>query len=252
MHKDYVVIDLEMTGLNAKIDKILEVAAVRVRDGREEAVFSKIVNPGAPLSEKVMELTGITQEDADAGAPLDETLQAFLEFLGDDVIVGQNVIFDYSFLKQWAVNHKISLEKQAVDTLKLARTFLPPEQKKDLESLCAYFEIERKNAHRALDDARETMQIFEKLKVLYGEAQPECFAPKPLLYKAKKQSPATERQKQYLKKFALYHGIELSTLATSMTKSEASRLTDQLIAKYGKMNTKEEEKETTLYRCNLW
>lgn len=235
MVNDYVVIDLEMTGLNAKTDKILEVAAVRVRNGQETEYFSALVNPGIILSEKVMELTGILQEDVDQAAPLDETMYAFFEFLEDDILVGQNVIFDFSFLKQWAVNHKIGLEKQAVDTLKLARHFFPAEQKKDLESLCAYFDIPRVNAHRALDDARETMQIFEIMKVLYGAGQAEKFLPKPLLYKAKKQSPATERQKQYLKKIALYHGINIGMLSPSMTKSEASRLTDKLIAQYGKM-----------------
>lgn len=240
MLNDYVVIDLEMTGLNAKTDKILEVAAIRVRDGRETATFSAIVNPGVTLGEKVVELTGITQEQAEGGEPLDETLQKFLLFLGDDILVGQNLIFDFSFLKQWAVNHKIALEKQAVDTLKLARQFLQAEQKKDLESLCVYFEIPRVNAHRALDDAKETMQIFEKMKQLYGETQESAFAPKPLLYKAKKQSPATERQKQYLKRFAQYHGIELPELSQTMTKSEASRLTDRLIAQYGKMQSVEE------------
>ena len=240
MVKDYVVIDLEMTGLNAKTDRILEVAAVRVRDGRETATFSAIVNPGVRLSEKVKELTGITQEQADAGESLDETLRQFLEFLGEDVLVGQNVIFDFSFLKQWAVNHKIALEKQAVDTLKLARQFLPAEQKKDLESLCICFGIPRVNAHRALDDAKETAQIFEKMKLLYGAGWETAFVPKPLQYKAKKQSPATERQKQYLKKFALYHGIELPELSDAMTKSEASRLTDRLIARYGKMRNGEE------------
>lgn len=235
MLKDYVVIDLEMTGLNAKTDKILEVAAVRVRNGREDAVFSTVVNSGVTLSEKIIELTGISQQEADAGAPLDETIQEFLSFLGEDVLVGQNVIFDYSFLQQWAANHKLKLEKVAVDTLKLARCFLPPEQKKNLESLCSYFEIPRVHAHRALDDARETMEVFEKIKALYGE-QDECaFAPKPLLYKAKKQSPATERQKQYLKRFAKYHGIELQGYSDSMTKSEASRLMDRLIATYGKL-----------------
>ena len=235
MLKDYVVIDLEMTGLNAKTDKILEVAAVRMRNGKETECFSAIVNPQIPLSEKVINLTGITQEDADAGQPLDQTVEAFLGFLGDDIFVGQNVIFDYSFLKQWAANHKISLEKNAVDTLKLARLFLPKEQKKDLESLCSYFGISRVNAHRALDDARETAEIFEKLKSEYGEIHAEAFVPKPLLYKAKKQSPATERQKQYLKKFAQYHGIELEEFSPVMTKGEASRLTDKLIAQYGKM-----------------
>lgn len=235
MLKDYVVIDLEMTGLNAKTDKILEVAAIRVRNGKETETFSAVVNPGVVLNEKVRELTGISQKQADGGAPLDETLQEFLDFLADDVLVGQNVIFDFSFLKQWAVNHKIVLEKQAVDTLKLARRFLPVEQKKDLESLCAYLGIPRVNAHRALDDARETAQIFEKMKQLYGGGCEDAFVPKTLLYKAKKQSPATERQKQYLKRFAQYHGIELGEFSQTMTKSEASRLTDQLIAQYGKM-----------------
>lgn len=235
MLKDYVVIDLEMTGLNAKTDRILEVAAVRIRDGKETESFSAIVNPQIPLSEKIINLTGITQEDADTGRPLDETVEEFLAFLGEDVLVGQNIIFDFSFLKQWAVNHKIPLEKNAVDTLKLARLFLPKEQKKDLESLCSYFEISRVNAHRALDDAKETAQIFEKLKSEYGKEHKESFAAKPLLYKAKKQSPATERQKQYLKKLAQYHGIALEEISPMMTKSEASRLTDKLLAQYGKI-----------------
>lgn len=234
MLENYVVIDLEMTGLNPKTDKILELAAIRMRKGKEAAVFSQLVNPQISISEKITELTGITNEEAAMGAPLDETVNAFLEFLGEDVLVGQNVIFDYSFLKQWAVNHKIQLEKQAVDTLKLARIFLPVEQKKDLESLCAYFEISRVHAHRALDDARETAQIFEKMKALYGE-QREVFEPKQLQYKAKKQSPATQRQKEYLQRLALYHGITLEEFSPVMTKSEASRLTDKLLAQYGKM-----------------
>lgn len=234
MLNDYVVIDLEMTGLDVKTDKILEVAAVRVRDGVETAFFSAIINPQVPLSEKVIELTGITQKDADDGAPQDKTVREFLEFLGEDVVVGQNVIFDYSFLKQWAVNHKMNLEKQAVDTLKLARLFLPEEQKKDLASLCQYFGIKRENAHRALDDARETAEIFERLKAEFGE-HTECFKPKLLCYKVKKQSPATKHQKEYLERFARYHGFELEPLSPVMTKSEASRLTDRLIAKYGKM-----------------
>ena len=81
--------------------------------------------------------------------------------MGADVLVGQNIMFDYSFLKQWAANYKIPLECKAVDTLKLARIFLPEEQKKNLESLCAYFGVERKNAHRALDDARVCMELFQ-------------------------------------------------------------------------------------------
>lgn len=239
MIEDYVAIDLEMTGLNAKTDRILEVAAVRIRKGKETASFSAIVNPKVQLSENITELTGITRQEAENGADLDETLSAFLEFLGEDILVGQNVIFDYSFLKQWAVNHKRTLEKRAVDTLKLARIFLSKEQKKNLESLCAYFEVERINAHRALEDVRETVQIFEKMKALYGEKQPDAFEPKPLIYKAKKQTPATSQQLRYLNRFAAYHRIEVPELAQALTRSEASRLTDRLIAEYGKIKEAE-------------
>lgn len=235
MLEDYVVVDLEMTGLNAKVDKILEVAAVRIREGKETECFSAIVNPKVRLKENIIGLTGITQKQADNGAETDETLRQFLAFLGEDILVGQNIIFDFSFLKQWAVNHKIILEKNAVDTLKLARQFLPAEQKKDLESLCEYFGVPRVHAHRALEDARETAQIFEKMKTVYGAEHTDAFLPKPLLYKAKKQSPATERQKQYLKKLAQYHGIELQDFSDTMTKSEASKMTDRIIAQYGKM-----------------
>ena len=93
MIEDYVAIDLEMTGLNAKTDHILEVAAVRIRKGKETASFSAVVNPKVHLSEDITTLTGITGQEAENGADLDETLSAFLKFLGDDILVGQNIIF---------------------------------------------------------------------------------------------------------------------------------------------------------------
>ena len=232
---DYVVLDLEMTGLNAKNDRILEAGGVRVRAGRVTEKFSEIINPGIMISEKVTTLTGITNEMAQNGKEPENVLTDFLNFLGDDVIVGQNVIFDYGFLKQWAVNHKMLLEKKAVDTLKLSRKFLPAEQKKDLESLCRYFQIERRNAHRALDDAIETQQIFELLKERFQEEHPEAFVPVSLQYKAKRQTPATDRQIRYLREFAACHGISLPPIPDGFTRSEASRLTDQLITRYGKM-----------------
>lgn len=107
-----------------------------------------------------------------------------LNFIGDDIILGQNVTFDYSFLKQWAVNHKRTLSLNAYDTLKIARKCLPAEQSKKLEDLCEYFGVNRENAHRALDDAIETKQIFEKLLALMDE-KGEMVESKPLVYKAK-------------------------------------------------------------------
>lgn len=238
MLKDYVVIDLEMTGLNVKTDRILEVGAARVRDNVVTETFSKIINQKVGLSEKIVQLTGITNEMTQAGEDTDTVLKEFFAFLGEDVLVGQNIIFDYSFLKQWAVNHKICFERKAVDTLKIARKFLPEEQKKDLESLCRYFDIERKNAHRALDDVLETQKIFEKLQLVYETVEPEAFKPKQLQYKVKKQTPATAQQIKYLQRFSEYYKIPMPKLKEGITRSEVSRLTDLLIAQYGKIPNK--------------
>lgn len=235
MIENYTVIDLEMTGLNAKTDAILEVGAVRVRGGEIADTYGALLRTGKKLPEKVIALTGITEEMMQAGREPEAAMAEFFAFVGEDILVGQNLIFDYSFLKQWAVNHKFSFERSAVDTLKLARKFLPQEQKKDLESLCAYFDVEREQAHRALADAVETYRIFEKLKERFGEADAEAFVPHPLIYKAKKQTPATGRQIEYLKKYAAYYQIELPQSLDGLNRSEASRLTDRLIAQYGKM-----------------
>lgn len=235
MLENYTVIDLEMTGLDARTDAIIEVGAVRVCGGEMADTYHALLRTGRSLPEKVTEITGITEEMLQAGRDPEEAMAEFFAFVGEDILVGQNLIFDYSFLKQWAVNHKLSFERNAVDTLKLARRFLPQEQKKDLASLCRYFGVERERAHRALEDAIETYRVFEKLKETYGKVDETAFAPYALCYKAKKQTPATGRQIEYLKKYAAYYGIELPGLPCEMTRSEASRLTDRLIARYGKL-----------------
>ena len=233
--QDYVVIDLEMTGLSVKTDHILEVGAVKVRNHHAVDQFGAILRQNIKIPEKVTELTGITETMVQEGAEKENAMKQFCEFIGDDIIVGQNVIFDYSFLKQWAVNHKRTFERNAVDTLKLARKFLPQEQKKDLASLCSYFGIERVHAHRALDDVMETQQIFEQMQKMYEAGATEAFRPYPLQYKVKKQSPATPQQIKYLKQFVEFHGIPMPEIYEDATRSEISRLTDQLIAQYGKM-----------------
>lgn len=186
--KNYTVIDLEMTGLSAKNDKIIEIGAARVRGGEIVDTISTLVNPKQHIPQRVQELTGITDSDVENAADMDEAVDNLLDFIGDDIILGQNVTFDYSFLKQWAVNHKRTLSLNAYDTLKIARKCLPAEQSKKLEDLCEYFGVNRENAHRALDDAIETKQIFEKLLALMDE-KGEPVESKSLVYKAKNRHP---------------------------------------------------------------
>ena len=236
MIEEYVVLDLEMTGLSAKTDQIIEIGAVKIKNHQIIDTMDCLVNPRCPIPTRVVELTGITDEMVALGQDKDEAIGELLDFIEGQVLVGQNINFDYSFLKQWAVNHKRPLEAKACDTLKIARVLLPPEQPKKLESLCQYFGIERTREHRALDDAKETWQVFEKLKEL-GEMleHPEMyFEPRPLTYRAKKQSPATPRQIQRLREYREKHQLNDQINWETLTKSEASRIMDKYILVHGR------------------
>lgn len=236
MINEYVVLDLEMTGLSAKTDQIIEIGAVKIKDNQVVATMECLVNPKCKIPTRVTELTGITDEMVQSGMDKDKAVEELLQFIDGYVLVGQNITFDYSFLKQWAVNHKRPLEAKACDTLKLARVLLPAEQSKKLESLCGYFGIERAREHRALDDALETWQVFEKLKELGAalENAETYFAPRPLIYRAKKQSPATPRQIQRLKEYRAAHQIDDKINWENLTKSEASRIMDKYILVHGR------------------
>ena len=140
------------------------------------------------------------------------------------MIVGHNISFDYSFLKQWAVNRKAPLQMSACDTLRIARALLPGEQSKKLEDLCNYFQIEREHAHRALDDAVETQKIYECLMNCALPEKKELFVPKLLTYKAKRQTPATAHQIERLKQLREKYQITDEIVWDTLTRSEASRL----------------------------
>ena len=169
--EDYTVVDLEMTGLTPKQDKIIEIGAVKVRGRKVIDTYGTLVKSARPIPDRVSKLTGITNEMMENGMGEDQAIQTLLSFIGDDVIVGHNISFDYSFLKQWAVNRKAPLQMSACDTLRIARALLPGEQSKKLEDLCNYFQIEREHAHRALNDCRMNQQVFEQLaKEMDGSA----------------------------------------------------------------------------------
>lgn len=236
MINSYVVIDLEMTGLSAKTDQIIEIGAVKVWDGQVVETMECLINPKCKIPTRVSELTGITDDMVQQGKDRDEAVTALLDFLGENILVGHNVNFDYSFLKQWAVNHKRPLEIKACDTLKLARVLLPAEQPKKLESLCRYFQIERRREHRALDDALETYQVFERLKEMAIDkgGYDTYLEPRQLSYHAKKQSPATPRQVQRLREYREKHQIFDEINWENLTKSEASRIMDKYILIHGR------------------
>ena len=182
----YLAIDLEMTGLNVKRDHILEIGALRMENGRPSGEFSALINPHCTVPETITQLTGITQEMAEAGEELEEVLPRFLEFAGDLPLLGHNLNFDYSFLKQAFVNVKLPFERSGIDTLKLARKYLPGEQKKKLTELRVLFGIDTGAVHRAVSDAYAAALVYERLLSEYGINDPDAFTPKPMHINIKK------------------------------------------------------------------
>lgn len=231
---NYCVIDLEMTGLNPQVDQVIEVGAARVRDGKVVATMGELCACPRPLPERIVNLTGITDDMLRGKRVVDDVLSDFLDFIGEDTIVGHNLSFDYRFLKQWTTNKKRKLSLATVDTLKIARVLIPGEQSKKLEDLCAYFHINRENAHRALDDVLETVELFEKLKELGADKQ-ELFAAKELQVKMKRQTPATAHQIERLKEYREKKGLTDEIYWEGLTRSEASRIMDKYIASYGRL-----------------
>ena len=229
----YISIDLETTGLNPKLDKITEIGAIKVVDGRVTDTFSTLVNPGRKLEQKITELTGIQDSDLLNAPDIEEVIGRVIDFTEDLPLLGHSVLFDYSFLKKAAVNQKLTFEKQAIDTLKIARKYLADLEHRNLDYLCAYYGIPHK-AHRALADAEATSILYHKLAELFYREDEPLFVPKQLVFKAKRDTPATKLQKERLYQLLTRHRITLDADVERLTRSEASRLTDKLLAKYGR------------------
>ena len=228
---NYLAIDLEMTGLNVKKDRILEIGAIHMEDGRPRETFSALINPHCALSGRITGLTGITQQMADTGEELSDVLPLFLTFAGSLPLLGHNLLFDYSFLKQACVNAGIPFERTGIDTLKLARRFLPATQEKKLTSLRELYRLSTGEAHRAVSDALAAALVYERLCCDYVAAAPEVFLPVPLQVKIKKQQPITIPQREQLTRLlsessdAPAEPIEIDRL----TRREASRLIERLL-----------------------
>ena len=135
MTDSYIALDLETTGLEPKKEKITEIAALKVEHGQITGRFVTLVNPKRPLTERVVELTGITDDMLKDAPVIENIIGEVLGFIGDLPLLGHNIRFDYSFLKQAAVNQKMEFECEAVDTLKVCRKLMPEQEKKNLQEM---------------------------------------------------------------------------------------------------------------------
>lgn len=230
-----MAIDLETTGLNPKTDKIIEIGAVCVRNGQILAEKRTLVNPRMELSQHTRNLTGIDDQMVQSAPGIEEVIREYVEFCADLPLLGHKILFDYSFLKRAAVNEKLTFEKEGIDTLLLCRRFMPGPEKKTLESACKYYQVEMGSAHRALNDAYAAHGLYQALVRIYGSEAGDAFAARPLVYKIKREQPASKRQKEVLHELIKYHRIEIPVQIDYLSRNEISRLTDKIISKYGRI-----------------
>lgn len=235
MIDSYIAIDLETTGLEAKLEKIIEIAALKVREGVVRERLVTLINPRRKLGERITELTGLTDEMLTNAPVIEDVIGEVIDFCEDLPLLGHHIIFDYGFLKRAAVNSQLTFEKEGIDTLTLCRTFMPSDCKRNLGSACTFYEIHPSAAHRAEADAEAAHQLYQKLKELHSGDRPELFTAKTLIYKVKREQPATKRQKDYLRDLVKCHRIDITVQIDSMSRSEVSRMIDTIISQYGRM-----------------
>ena len=167
----YVVFDIETTGFSAVTDRIIEIGAVKVEDGKITDKFSTFVNPKRPIPFRITELTGITDEMVIDSPDIETILPQFIEFIGDAVLVAHNASFDVGFIEQNCKRQKIEADFTYVDTVALARVLLPALNRFKLDTVAKALNISLENHHRAVDDAGCTAEIFVKFVQMLKERE---------------------------------------------------------------------------------
>lgn len=228
---DFTAVDIESTGLGAYKERIIEIGAVKYRNGKAVDKFSSLVNSGMEIPERITELTGISNEMVKSAPDEESVIKDFLKFVGEDIILGHNVSFDYGFLKMSALRYGCDFNAQVIDTLQLARNFHSEFESRTLESMCRYYGIINKNAHRAYDDAAAAAELYFKLADNFYDRGEDSFKPGQAAFKIKKNQPATAKQIKYLKDLLANSETAYSPDYETLTKSEASRIIDRIKSK---------------------
>jgi len=162
---DYVVIDIETTGLSPKYNEIIEISSLKVENNEIIDQFSTLCKPNNEIPEFIIDLTGITNDMVKTAPKIEKVLPDFIKFIGNSTIIGHNVNFDINFIFDNYKRHfNMDLSNDFIDTLRLARKALPELKHHGLADLVYYFNLDV-NAHRALIDCQNTFKIYNFLKI---------------------------------------------------------------------------------------
>ena len=154
-----VALDIETTGLDPRSDSIIEIGAIRFNDRRVEEEFSTLINPQRGIPEFITRLTGITNPMVQNSPILADVLPELVDFVADLPILGHNVKFDIGFLREQGLFH----HNETLDTYDMASVLLPSAGRYNLGALGQYLGIPYPATHRALDDAKVTHAVFQRM-----------------------------------------------------------------------------------------
>src|SRR5690625_1807944 len=168
-YEEFIVFDIETTGLSAINDAITEIGAVKIRDGQVVDTFAQLINPERPIPDFIKELTGITDDMVRDKPTIDQVIPKFSEFIGQGILVAHNASFDVGFIREKMRLNNISLNNPVLDTLELSRIVFPELKSFRLNNLAKHLGVSLENHHRALDDAMATKDIFIKILELLEE-----------------------------------------------------------------------------------
>lgn len=235
MVKNYIALDIETTGTSPEKNKIIEIGAVKVIDGKEKETFSKLINPECSIPYFITGITGIDNSMVKGSPTIETVMPEFIDFCEEYPILGHNLRFDHSFLSVNAQRINMKFSGNGIDTLKIAKKCIKDVECRKLDYLCKYYNIEDKNHHRALNDAVAASRLYMKMWELYGAENEKIFGCEQFSYKLKKESPITPRQKTYLMDLLKYHRINFEEDIEKLSKSEASRHIDNILSTYGRI-----------------
>lgn len=160
----YTMIDTETTGLDPQYDKIIEMAAIKIRDGKEVARYETLVNPEQPIDDFITDLTGITNEELSTAPVAGDCLPDFVDFIGEDIVVGHNVHFDINFIYDALLACGYApIKNDFVDTLRLSRRVRPDLEHHRLCDMAAAYSVPQPVAHRSLADCQTAIGVLDAL-----------------------------------------------------------------------------------------
>ncbi|MFT4304590.1 MAG: PolC-type DNA polymerase III [Candidatus Woesearchaeota archaeon] len=158
--QNYVILDIETTGLSKHYDKITEIAAVKVSNGIIVNEFQTLINPERKIPSFITKLTGINNEMVKDKPTIDKVLPDLFNFLENEIIIAHNATFDHGFIQQNANLCGLNFYNEKLCTRKLANRLLPNLKSKKLNVICEHFNIKNIEAHRAMSDVKATHQVF--------------------------------------------------------------------------------------------